>query len=97
MTAIFQGCRYRLVSEHADTMCLEPFTSEGKRLEVAKDNRDLIVHPTAEDLHLAEAFERGEIGAFEYADGHTYPPNREIPRRTGLTRRITFGADLRPH
>lgn len=24
----------------------------------------------------------GEIGAFEYPDGHTYPPNHEIPRRT---------------
>jgi len=33
-------------------------------------------------LHLAEAFEHGEIGAFEYPDGHTYPPNHEIPRQT---------------
>jgi len=51
---------------------------------VAGGDADLILAPTAEDLHLAEAFEQGEISAFEYADGHTYPPNREIVRSPDL-------------
>jgi hypothetical protein len=38
---------------------------------VALDDPDLVLAPTPEDLHLAEAFERGEISAFEYVDGPT--------------------------
>lgn len=26
-------------------------------------------------------FERGDVRAFEYPDGHTFPPGREIPAR----------------
>jgi hypothetical protein len=44
-------------------------------------HRDLLLDPTADDVELAVAFERGEISAFEYQDGHTYPPNREIGSR----------------
>jgi hypothetical protein len=43
---------------------------------------------SAADLELADVFERGEIGAFEYPDGHTYPPHREVVRqrrRLGMT------------
>jgi hypothetical protein len=83
MTVIFRGRRYSAAGHEVRA---------GVRLElmiggdpatlvlVAGGDTDLILSPTAEDLHLAEAFERGEISAFEYADGHTYPPNREIIR-----------------
>ena len=78
MTAIFRGRRYHLISQNEATVCLEQFVATGTRIEVSTDNPDLIVCPTAKDLHLAEAFESGEIAAFEYPDGHTYPPGHEI-------------------
>jgi len=82
MTVIFRGRRY-LVADHAatDGGCLELTIQADRatRVLMSRDDADLILSPTAEDLHVAEAFERGEIRAFEYADGHTYPPNREIP------------------
>lgn len=39
------------------------------------------VVPADEDMDLADAYECGEISEFEYPDGHTYPPGREIGRR----------------
>ncbi len=41
-------------------------------------DRDLLLNPTHYDQQLPAAYERGEIGAFEYHNGHTYRPNREI-------------------
>ena len=81
MTAIFQGRRYHLISQRDATVSLEPIAAPGSRIEISMQDPDLILHPTADDLHLAEAFERGEIGAFEYPHGHTYPAGREIPSR----------------
>jgi hypothetical protein len=81
MTVIFQGWRYA-VPDHdpRDGAWLE-LTIGGHPANlplVRIDDPDLIVAPTAEDLQLAEAFERGEVSAFEYADGHTFPPHCEI-------------------
>ena len=81
MKAIFRGCRHGVVSQAEDGVWLQPYDQNAARIHVATDHRDLILDPTPEDLILAEAFERAEIAAFEYPDGHTYPPNHEIPRR----------------
>lgn len=80
MTVIYRGRRYLVPDLAVTGMGLE-LTMEGDpptlvRVEV--DDPDLIMLPSVEDLHLAEAFERGEISAFEYPDGHTYPANLEI-------------------
>ena len=77
--AIFEGRRHVVVSRTADGLELEDIGPNRRRTHVRHDHPDLIVDPTLEDLDLAEGFERGEVGAFEYADGHTYPPNQEIP------------------
>ena len=77
--AIFRGRRWRIISQSAETVLLKPLTGIGSIISIAVGHADLIVEPTSEDLHLADAYERGEINAFEYADGHTYPPDREIP------------------
>jgi hypothetical protein len=69
---------------------LEPH-SVGPRVDVSVHDPDLLLDPTDDDVELAVAFERGEISAFEYPDGHTYPPNREIGsrnRRDAMLRRI---------
>lgn len=89
MKAIFRGRRHYVVSQTDDGVWLQPFDGNGERRHVGKHDPDLIVDPTSEDLYLAEAFERDEIRAFEYPDGHTYPPNQEIPGRkvrNGVTR-----------
>lgn len=82
MRAIFRGRRHYVVSQTADGVWLEPFDRQAERIYVATHDPDLIVDAQPEDLSLAEAFEHDEIGAFEYPDGHTYPPNQEIPRPT---------------
>jgi len=79
--AIFRGRRYKIDSQRGESVWLEAPGRAGQRICVAMGDADLILNPTMDDLCLAEAFERGEIGAFEYPDGHTYPPNREISRR----------------
>ena len=87
MTVIYRGRRY-LVPDHEVTGIGLELAMDGNppaMVRVAFDDPDLIMVPSFEDLHLAEAFERGEISAFEYADGHTYPADMEIaqpPRRT---------------
>lgn len=88
MTAIFRGRRYRVISQTETTVCLELVAASGTGIDVPKEDPDLLLHPTADDLHVSEAFERGEIEAFEYADGRTYPPGREIPQRR---RRVAQG------
>ena len=80
MNAIYRGRRYSVASADSDTVTLDSVSPLGTRLHVLFDDRDLLFKPDEDDLQLAEAFERGEIEAFEYPDGHTYPPNREIPR-----------------
>ena len=86
MKAIYRGLRYDVVERTTTGMWIERPTSVGPatdRVHVSPADADLILAPTEEDLVLADAYERGEISAFEYIDGHTYPPNREIqkPRR----------------
>jgi hypothetical protein len=90
MTVIFRGRRYVAADQHAAGGAQLELTIGGDRATlvlVAGGDADLILVPTIDDLHLAEAFERGEISAFEYADGHTFPPNREIATST-RTRRV---------
>lgn len=87
MKAIFQGRRCRVVSRDEHTVSLKPSHTRSKPLEIATGHPDLILDPTADDLALAEAFERGEISAFEYPDGHTFPANREIVTSTKQRRR----------
>ena len=86
--AIFRGRRWHIISQSAENILLKPLTGIGSIICIALGHADLIVEPTSEDLHLADAFERGEVGAFEYSDGHTYPPDREIPR---VSRRLLSG------
>lgn len=83
MNAIYRGRRYSVASADSDTVTLDSVNPPGTRLHVLFDDRDLLFKPDEDDLQLAEAFERGEIEAFEYPDGHTYPANREIPRPGG--------------
>jgi hypothetical protein len=79
MSAIYKGKCHFVVSREGDAVWLEASRGEttGRTL-VSVDDPDLILHPSEEDLDLAEAFERGEVNAFEYPDGHTFPPGREI-------------------
>lgn len=79
MKAIYRGHRYWVVSIGSNILTLQSFETRGPRVQLSVKDGDLILGPTADDLVLAEAFERGEIAAFEYPDGHTYPPNQEIP------------------
>jgi len=80
MTVIFQGWRHDVPDHDAVWLELTIGGPPARLALVRRDDQDLITAPTAEELQLAEAFERGEISAFEYADGHTYPPNHEITR-----------------
>ena len=80
MNVIFQGRRCRVVSCTAEGVLLKPRVDDGTRIQVRTSHPDLVLAPTAVDMVLAAAFERGDVGAFEYADGRTYPPNREISR-----------------
>ena len=82
MNAIYKGRCHFVVSREGDEVWLEETGREkARRTLVSVDDLDLILSPTDEDLDLAEAFERGEISAFEYPDGHTFPPGREIANR----------------
>ena len=88
MNVIFQGRRYRVLSCAADSVLLKPRVDDGTRIRVRTSHPDLVLAPTAEDMLLAAGFERGDVGAFEYADGRTYPPNREISRPIAQRRPI---------
>lgn len=85
MPAIYRGRRYTIVTTDAVTVTLDSLHPAGTRIQVFLDDSDLLLGPAAEDLQLAKAYERGDIEAFEYPDGHTYPPNREIARKTAPT------------
>jgi hypothetical protein len=91
MNAIYNGRCHFVVSREGDAVWLEETRREttGRTL-VSVDDPDLILQPSEEDLDLAEAFERGEVNAFEYPDGHTFPPGREIAtaKRTQRVRRF---------
>ena len=85
MTVIYCGRRYFVPDDAADDLGLE-LTTRGNppaQVRVALNDPDLIMAPSAEDLQLAQAFERGDVSAFQYADGHTYPANRQIARAAG--------------
>lgn len=81
MTAIYRGRRYSVVAADSDAVTLDSVNPPETRIHVLLDDRDLLFKPDTVDLEMAEAFERGEIEAFEYPDGHTYPPGREIGER----------------
>ncbi len=84
MKAIYQGRRHFVVSRTESGVWLEqlaPHGSSSPRVHVSADDADLILQPTDEDMDIADAYECGEISAYEYADGRTYPPGREIGRR----------------
>jgi len=98
MRAVFRGRRYTVVGWTDARVWLEPVVSTdapSNRLHVSPGDADLILDPSDEDMDLAAAFERGEINAFEYIDGHTYPPGREIVRPRQRPRSIAFRD--RPH
>lgn len=96
MKAVFQGRRYFVVQRLEDNVWIERVASAGERRLVSVHDRDLILDPSDEDLDLAEAFERGEIGAFEYLDGHTYPEaKRSGAGRTALLLAAPLGIDSR--
>lgn len=81
MQAIYRGRRHFVVEQTQDGVWLEQLAQPGSTLpkrHVLVLDPDLLIDPTAEDLDLADAYERGEISAFEYPDGRTYPPGREI-------------------
>jgi hypothetical protein len=85
--AIFRGRLFIVTESSAKGIWLERSVNQRtrQRLFVTFADPDLIEKPGAEDLDLAEMFERGDVRAFEYADGHTFPPGQEIrPRRSGL-------------
>ena len=82
MNAIYRGRRYSVVYADSETVTLESLSPAGTRIHVLMDDRDLLFKPDDVDFEMAEAFERGEIEAFEYPDGHTYPSGREISART---------------
>lgn len=92
MTVIYRGRRYLVPDDELARVAVELTIGDDPPtlVRVALSDPDLIMAPCAEDLHMAEAFERGEIGAFEYADGHTYPANREIakPPRRSTSQRV---------
>lgn len=78
MTVIYCGRRYLVLDHEVTDVGLE-LRIDGDPpmlVPIALSDPELIIGPSAEDLQLAEAFERGEISAFEYADGHTYPLQR---------------------
>lgn len=88
--AIYQGRRYRVLCQTAHGVWLQSTDTVATRVHVVADDRNLILNPTEEDLELAAAYECGEINAFEYPDGHTYPANRE----TGPTEDGEDGDDV---
>ena len=93
MKAVFRGRRHAVVGRTNSGVWLEPLVSKdapSNRVYVSPSDADLILDPSDEDIDLAEAFERGEINAFEYLDGHTYPPDLEIVRPRSRPRAISF-------
>lgn len=79
MKAIFRGRRYFVVAHAENGVWLEALSMAGnRRVHVPVADPDLILDPADEDIDLPEAYERGEVNAFEYPDGHTYPSGREI-------------------
>jgi hypothetical protein len=94
MKAIYKGKCHFVVSRDTDAIWIEQLfrgIDRSDRMLVRLHDPDLILDPIDEDLDLAEAFERGEINAFEYADGHTFPPGLEIEsvRRSRHVRRFS--------
>ena len=90
MQAIFRGRRFVVTGCSAQGIWLERFVPQTicERRFVAFADPDLIAKPDPEDFDLADMFERGDVRAFEYPDGHTFPPGREIPaRRPGVRSR----------
>jgi hypothetical protein len=89
------SARYAVMSSDTLTITLHSIGVPGNTIHVSFEDRDLIFEPTADDLQLAEAFERGEIEAFEYpisydvADEHSL---NKMATRTRLAAR--FGSGL---
>jgi hypothetical protein len=77
MNAIFRGQRCRVVALTDVGVWLEQVGASGDlraRVHVASTDPDLLLEPADEELRRAESYERGEIAAFDYPDGHSYPP-----------------------
>jgi hypothetical protein len=77
---IYQGRRYRVVAEDEGSVSLAELARPSAVIRVSRRHVDLLLDPSDDDLHMADAYERGEINAFEYPDGHTFPPHQEIRR-----------------
>ena len=64
------------------------FTNPGERVNrptFGSGLMQLVFAPNSDGLAAGYGLERGDVSAFEYLDGHTFPPGREIqpqrPRR----------------
>jgi len=92
MQAIFRGRRFIVTGCSTQGIWLERFVRQTmcERRFVAYADPDLIARPGAADLDLADMFERGDVRAFEYPDGHTFPPGLEIPARSSGLRSRSF-------
>ncbi len=90
MIAIYEGRRHFVLEWSAAGFVLAALSGTTERLTVAPAHPDLILHPSNDDIDMACAFERGEIGAFEYGDGHTYPPGHETTQRAAGHRAADF-------
>lgn len=81
MQVIYRGRRHLVVKPAGTSLWLKPLAPPGGRpVRVACGHPNLILEPTAEDIEFATAYERGEVRAFEYEDGRTYPPGHEVGR-----------------
>jgi hypothetical protein len=60
------------------------------RVHVTLTDPNLILDPTDDDLDLAKVSECGDINAFEYRYGHTYPPGLEIVKGRRRRRLLEF-------
>jgi hypothetical protein len=75
---IFQGRRYRLISQSAQSVWVAPRGTRQRPIVVARTNPDLIMEPTADDLELAEGFERGDIGVRVRRRTHVPAASRDL-------------------
>ena len=78
MTVIYRGRRHLVAGRDKNGLSLKQFDGSSHQIQVSAVDPDLILRPSDEDLELSDAYERGEIGAFEYDDGHTYRSGLEI-------------------
>jgi hypothetical protein len=84
MNAIYNGRCHFVVSREGDAVWLEETHSErARRTLVSVGHPDLILNPSEEDLDLAQAFERGEVNAFEYPSAYRTVQRDRCPASSG--------------